>query len=169
MAFDLLDIQNDVYKYEANEGQMKEVEKKIEGFFSRETLKVILDENDDLWVEMRHKHIAVVSQSVTQRLKVIKRFYTIYIYVWKWIVKIMLINSIPREEDCEEGFNCRRSTRRSGSSRRRAGEQRTPLRWKYKTKKNRRTLRRKKTVKNKQICKRKTKKLLLPLQIHSFL
>ena len=27
MAFDLLDIQNDVYKYEANEGQMKEVPK----------------------------------------------------------------------------------------------------------------------------------------------
>ena len=29
MAFDLLDIQNDVYKYEANEGQMKEVAKKL--------------------------------------------------------------------------------------------------------------------------------------------
>ena len=29
MAFDLLDIQNDVYKYEANEGQMKEVAKNL--------------------------------------------------------------------------------------------------------------------------------------------
>ena len=29
MAFDLLDIQNDVYKYEANEGQMKEVPEKL--------------------------------------------------------------------------------------------------------------------------------------------
>merc|ERR1712227_929900 len=55
MALDLLDIKNDVYKYEAgDDGHMKEV---------------ILDDNDDLWVEMRHQHIAVVSQNVTKKLK----------------------------------------------------------------------------------------------------
>ena len=53
MAYDLLNIKNDLYKY-STENESKEV---------------ILDENDDLWEEMRHQHIAVIYQNLQKKLK----------------------------------------------------------------------------------------------------
>ena len=54
MAYDLLNIKNDVYKFTTSLDTSKEV---------------ILDENDDLWEELRHQHIADVSTLVQQKFK----------------------------------------------------------------------------------------------------
>lgn len=58
MAYDLLKIVNDVYTFESQTGEGNPVKKDS-----------ILDESDDLWVEFRHQHIAIVSQNVTKQLK----------------------------------------------------------------------------------------------------
>ncbi|CAF0727154.1 unnamed protein product [Didymodactylos carnosus] len=63
MAYDLLKIENDVFEYEL---QTPGVDPKVT---PAQKQKVLLDENDDLWTELRHQHIAVVTQSITKKIK----------------------------------------------------------------------------------------------------
>ncbi|TNM88188.1 hypothetical protein fugu_006409 [Takifugu bimaculatus] len=54
MAYDLIDIQNDTYKYKSKDGSEKQA---------------ILNEDDMLWVKLRHKHIAEVSEQIPKMVK----------------------------------------------------------------------------------------------------
>uniref|UniRef100_A0A674PRI3 Syntaxin binding protein 3 n=1 Tax=Takifugu rubripes TaxID=31033 RepID=A0A674PRI3_TAKRU len=55
MAYDLIDIQNDTYKYKSKDGLEKQA---------------ILNEDDMLWVKLRHKHIAEITiRNLAQMMK----------------------------------------------------------------------------------------------------
>ncbi|KAK2835180.1 hypothetical protein Q5P01_015664 [Channa striata] len=54
MAYDLVDIQSDTYKYKSKDGSEKQA---------------LLSEDDMLWVKLRHKHIAEVSEQIPKMVK----------------------------------------------------------------------------------------------------
>ncbi|KAJ7316178.1 hypothetical protein JRQ81_002340 [Phrynocephalus forsythii] len=57
MAYDLLNIESNTYRYEST------------GISDSKEKAVLLDEDDDLWVQLRHMHIADVSKKVTELLR----------------------------------------------------------------------------------------------------
>ncbi|KAM7409226.1 hypothetical protein PAMA_000946 [Pampus argenteus] len=54
MSYDLIDIQNDTYKYKSKDGSEKQA---------------LLNEDDMLWVKLRHKHLAEVSEQIPKMVK----------------------------------------------------------------------------------------------------
>ncbi|XP_048586949.1 syntaxin-binding protein 1 [Nematostella vectensis] len=53
MAYDLINIKNDVFKYKVED----------------EDKEALLDENDEMWVKLRHLHIADVSRKIPEEIK----------------------------------------------------------------------------------------------------
>ncbi|XP_013880450.1 syntaxin-binding protein 3 [Austrofundulus limnaeus] len=54
MVYDLVDIQDDTYRYKSKDGPEKQA---------------LLNEDDMLWVKLRHKHIAEVSEQIPKMVK----------------------------------------------------------------------------------------------------
>ncbi|KAF6774840.1 hypothetical protein AHF37_05938 [Paragonimus kellicotti] len=70
MAYDLLAIENDVYRLRSLSLCPPANASYVNTSGPEERIKeIILDESDELWCELRHQHIAVVSQQVTSKLK----------------------------------------------------------------------------------------------------
>ncbi|XP_008327839.1 syntaxin-binding protein 2 [Cynoglossus semilaevis] len=57
MVYDLLDIKQDIYTYQTT------------GIGNSKDREVLLDEDDELWVQLRHMHIADVTKKVTELLR----------------------------------------------------------------------------------------------------
>ncbi|KAM6904521.1 syntaxin-binding protein 2 isoform 1-T1 [Xenentodon cancila] len=57
MAYDLLDVKQDIYTYPTT------------GIGNSKEREVLLDEDDELWVQLRHMHIADVTKKVTELLR----------------------------------------------------------------------------------------------------
>ncbi|KAK7940462.1 hypothetical protein WMY93_003788 [Mugilogobius chulae] len=57
MAYDLLEINQDIYRYQTT------------GIGNSNEREVLLDEDDELWVQLRHMHIADVTKKVTELLR----------------------------------------------------------------------------------------------------
>uniref|UniRef100_A0A3B5LTV0 Uncharacterized protein n=1 Tax=Xiphophorus couchianus TaxID=32473 RepID=A0A3B5LTV0_9TELE len=57
MAYDLLDVKQDIYTYQST------------GIGNSKAREVLLDEDDELWVQLRHMHIADVTKKVTELLR----------------------------------------------------------------------------------------------------
>ncbi|XP_062264826.1 syntaxin-binding protein 2 isoform X2 [Platichthys flesus] len=57
MVYDLLDIKQDIYTYQTT------------GIGNEKEREVLLDEDDELWVQLRHMHIADVTKKVSELLR----------------------------------------------------------------------------------------------------
>ena len=58
MTYDLLKVDNDVFEYDVQTPANDQANS------TGQKQKVILDENDELWTELRHQHIGAVTQFV---------------------------------------------------------------------------------------------------------